>query len=268
MVGRELAGGGRAETRAPGDVVLELEDVWAQGDRGDPAVKGVSLEVRGGEIVAVAGVAGNGQRELAEALTGMRAPTRGDVRMSGRPLAAGDPRAAIAARVAHVPEDRLGTGVAPSLSIASNVVLKAYRDDEVSAGPVLRLGRIRERAQALIERYAVRAPSPATPARQLSGGNLQKVVLGREFHGSPRALVAASPTRGLDVGAIETVHEYLLEAAGSGVAILLISEDLDEILALADRIAVMYEGEVAGEVDVHEATIEELGLLMAGGRSE
>jgi ABC-type uncharacterized transport system ATPase subunit len=144
-------------------------------------------------------------------------------------------------------------------------VLKSYRDGDVSAGPVLRLGRIRERAVDLIRRYSVSAPSPALPARQLSGGNLQKVVLGREFHGSPRALVVASPTRGLDVGAIETVHQYLLDAANDGVAILLISEDLDEILALADRIAVMYEGEVVGEVDRAGASVEEIGLMMAGG---
>ena len=128
-------------------------------------------------------------------------------------------------------------------------MLKAYRDDEMSTGPVLRPARIRERARRLIERYGIRASSPSLPARQLSGGNLQKVVLGREFLGRPRAIVAAAPTRGLDVGAIETVHRYLLEAADAGVAVLLISEDLDEILELADRIAVMYEGEIVGEVD-------------------
>jgi len=268
MVGREVETVRRrpADRAALSDVVLACSALRVAGDRGDEAVRGVSLEVRGGEIVAVAGVAGNGQRELAEALTGMRPPAAGEVRVDGRTLRAGDPRAAIRARVAHVPEDRLGTGVAPSLSIASNVVLKSYRDPQMSAGPLLRLGRIRERAVELIQRYAVRASSPSLPARQLSGGNLQKVVLGREFHGSPRALVVASPTRGLDVGAIETVHQYLLDAARDGVAILLISEDLDEILALADRIAVMYEGEVVGEVDRDSATVEELGLMMAGAR--
>jgi general nucleoside transport system ATP-binding protein len=267
MVGREVETVRRreADRAALGDVVLACRELWVGGDRGDAAVRGVTLDVRGGEIVAVAGVAGNGQRELAEALTGMRPPTQGEVRVEGRRLRVGDPRAAIAAGVAHVPEDRLGTGVAPSLSIASNVVLKAYRDADVSAGPMLRLGRIRDRAVELIRRYSVSAPSPALPARQLSGGNLQKVVLGREFHGSPRALVVASPTRGLDVGAIETVHQYLLDAANDGVAVLLISEDLDEILALADRIAVMYEGEVVGEVDRAGASVEEIGLMMAGG---
>jgi simple sugar transport system ATP-binding protein len=245
--------------------VLELDDVWAVGDRGGDAVRGVSLAVRAGQIVAVAGVAGNGQRELAETVTGMRAPSGGSISVLGRKLRGGDPRAAITAGVAHVPEDRLHTGVAPSLSIASNVVLKDYRTGDVTAGPLLRLSAIRERAAALIARYDVRGGTPQLPARLLSGGNLQKVVLGREFAGEPRVLVAASPTRGLDVAAIETVHAYLSDAASRGMAVLLLSEDLDEILALADRIAVMFEGRIVGELEAAEATVEELGLLMAGG---
>jgi simple sugar transport system ATP-binding protein len=164
-----------------------------------------------------------------------------------------------------VPEDRLHTGVAPSLPIASNVVLKSYRGGTVTKGPMLRLRTIRELAARLIERYDVRGGGPELPARRLSGGNLQKVVLAREFEGEPRVLVVASPTRGLDVSAIETVHGYLRDAAADGVGVLLISEDLDEILALADRIAVMYEGAIVGEVAADEATVEELGLMMAGG---
>jgi simple sugar transport system ATP-binding protein len=219
-----------------------------------------------GEIVAVAGVAGNGQRELAETIAGIRMPTEGSVRVDGKPLRGGDPRAAIAARIAYVPEDRLGTGVAPSLSIAWNLALKSYRGPHASRGPLLRLRRIRENAVELIRRYRIAAPDPVTPARLLSGGNLQKVVLAREFSGEPRLVVAASPTRGLDVGAIETVHAYLRDAAADGVAVLLISEDLDEILTLADRIAVMYEGAIVGETSRAAASVEELGLLMAGGR--
>jgi ABC-type uncharacterized transport system ATPase subunit len=270
MVGRDVETVRRrpSDRASVGDVVLACRDLDVDGDRGETAVRGVSLDVRAGEIVGVAGVAGNGQRELAEALTGMREPSRGEVRVGGRILRPGDPRAAIRAGVAHVPEDRLGTGVAPSLTLASNVVLKSYREDELSAGPLLRVGKIRDRALALIRRYAVHASSPDVPARQLSGGNLQKVVLGREFHGHPRALVVASPTRGLDVGAIETVHRYLLGASADGVAILLISEDLDEILALADRIAVMYEGEIVGVVETAGASVEELGLMMAGGHRD
>jgi simple sugar transport system ATP-binding protein len=265
MVGRELAPEAVARPHEPGETILELDGVWTHGDRGEPAVRGASLEVRAGEIVAVAGVAGNGQRELAETIAGIRAPTEGAVSVDGKKLPGGDPRAAIAAHVAYVPEDRLGTGVAPGLSIESNLVLRSYRGPDASRGPFLLLRRIRERALELIGRYRIATPGPAAPARLLSGGNVQKVVLAREFSGRPRVLVAASPTRGLDVGAIETVHAYLRDAAADGVAVLLISEDLDEILALADRIAVMYEGAIAGETDRKGASVEELGLLMTGG---
>jgi simple sugar transport system ATP-binding protein len=266
MVGRELAAESsapRAEC-TPGEAVLELDGVWAQGDRGDAAVRGVSFDVCAGEIVAIAGVAGNGQRELAETIAGIRHQTQGEVRVGRRKLR-GDPRAAQAAGVAYVPEDRLGTGVAPSMSIASNLVLRSYRDQSASRGPLLRLRAIRDRAVALIHAYQIAAPGPATAARLLSGGNLQKVVLAREFSGSPKLVVAASPTRGLDVGAIETVHAYLRDAAANGVAVLLISEDLDEILALADRIAVMYEGAIVGVTARADASVEEIGLQMAGG---
>jgi len=266
MVGRDVVEAHRVERARPaGEVVVALEDVSVAGDRGGVAVKGVSLEIRAGEIVGVAGVAGNGQRELAEAVTGLRALLRGVVRVDGRELHSGDPRAAIAAGVAYVPEDRLGTGLAPSLSIAQNVALKRYRDAPVSRGPIILLRRMRELALSLIKRYDVKAPGPETPARNLSGGNLQKLVLGREFEGEPHVLIAAQPTRGLDVGAIETVHGYLREAASRGVAVLMVSEDLDELMALSDRILVMYEGEIAGEVDPETVSVAEIGLLMAGG---
>jgi simple sugar transport system ATP-binding protein len=185
--------------------------------------------------------------------------------LGGRPVRAGDPRAAIAAGIAYVPEDRLGTGLAPSLSVETNLALKSYRVPPDSRGPLLRLRAIRERALELIGRYRIAAPGPAAPARQLSGGNLQKVVLAREFESRPRVLVAAAPTRGLDVGAIETVHAYLRDAAAVGVAVLLISEDLDEILELADRVAVLYEGCVLGVLDAIGADVDEIGVLMAGG---
>jgi simple sugar transport system ATP-binding protein len=269
MVGREVADIERVpRERWDGDVVLELANVSALGDRGSLALQDVTLTIRSGEILGIAGVAGNGQRELAEVVTGMRPPTEGSVTVDGRRLRGGDPRAAIRAHVSHVPEDRLHTGVAPSLSIASNSVLKAYDSPRFSLGPLLRLRTIRVHADRLIRLYDVRGGGPELPARQLSGGNLQKVVLGREFDGQPRVLVVASPTRGLDVAAIETVHEHLRTAASGGVGVLLISEDLDEILALADRIAVLYEGAVIGEVSAEEATVDELGLLMAGGSRE
>jgi simple sugar transport system ATP-binding protein len=269
MVGHELDAGRRpADRGSVGEPVLGLDAVCTEGDRGIQAVNDVSLTIRGGEILGVAGVAGNGQRELAETIVGMRPVTSGTVEVCGRRLKSGDPREAISVGVAYVPEDRLGTGVAPGLSIASNVVLKSYRGAPVSTGPMLRFGRIRDLARGVIDRYDVRTSGPSVPAWQLSGGNLQKVVLAREFSGEPVVLVAASPTRGLDVAGIETVHSYLRDAAATGVGVLLISEDLDEILALADRVAVMYEGSVVGERDVKTATVEELGLLMAGAGSE
>jgi simple sugar transport system ATP-binding protein len=258
MVGREIETVRRRADAERGDVVLEVDGLWAEGDRGAPAVKDVSLSLRRGEVVAVAGVAGNGQRELAEAISGLRPASRGSVTVAGRTLRGGDPREAIRAGVAHVPEDRLGTGVAPNLSITDNISLKSYRDH----GPLLRLRRMRELAVALIARYQVRTPGPQTEARKLSGGNLQKVVLAREFNGEPKVLIAASPTRGLDVSAIETVHTHLLEAAERGVAVLLISEDLDEILALADRVVVMYEGSISEAP--RRDDVEQIGLLMAG----
>ena len=270
MVGHELEPGRRDDSeRGPaGEAVLEIDELWAEGDRGEAAVKAANLTVCAGEIVGVAGVAGNGQRELAETIVGMRPATAGVVRVRGRGLRNGDPRAAIAAGVAYVPEDRLGTGVAPSLSVASNVVLKAYREPHVSRGPLLRFRRIRELADRVIERYDVRTSGPHVPAWQLSGGNLQKVVLAREFSGDPAVLIAAAPTRGLDVAGIESVHSYLRDAASQGLGVLLISEDLDEILVLADRVAVMYEGSVVGERDAASATAEDIGLLMAGGKGE
>ncbi|MDX6425712.1 MAG: ral nucleoside transport system ATP-binding protein [Gaiellaceae bacterium] len=269
MVGREVNMAERVPRAGDiGEPVLETDDLWAAGDRGSETLRGVSLRVCAGEILAIAGVAGNGQRELAETVTGMRPATRGTINIEGKRLRGGDAREAIRAGVAHVPEDRLHTGVAPSLSIASNVVLKSYRGRSVVKGPLLRLRTIRDYAAELIKRYDVRGGGPDLPARRLSGGNLQKVVLAREFEGKPRVLVVASPTRGLDVAAIETVHRYLRDAASNGVGVLLISEDLDEILALADRVAVMYEGAIVGEVDAASATVEEIGLLMAGGERE
>ena len=267
MVGRDaVEGASRAwPYTGSGEPVLELDGLWVAGDRGVAAVRGASLTVRSGEIVAIAGVAGNGQRELAEAVAGMRPPSAGEVRAGGRRLRGGDARAAIAGGIAYVPEDRLGTGVAPSLPVSANLILKGYRSGAFSHGPLLWPHRVRVFAQALVERYAVRVAGIDTPARQLSGGNLQKVVLAREFSGDPRVIVAASPTRGLDVAAIETVHGYLRDAAARGLGILLISEDLDEILTLAHRVAVLYEGAIVGELDAATATAAQLGLLMAGG---
>jgi ABC-type uncharacterized transport system ATPase subunit len=267
MVGREIDEAKRIPRSRPlSDLrMFEIDDLTVAGDRGEIAVKDVTLAIREGEIVGVAGVAGNGQRELTEAICGLRNVVRGTVRVGGRRLEPGDAREAIEAGISYVPEDRLGTGLVPSLSVTSNVALKSYRHRPYSRGPLLALRRMRELALSFIKRYDVKTPSPETPVRNLSGGNLQKLVLGREFDAEPYVLVVAQPTRGLDVGAIETVHAYLRDAASEGVATLLVSEDLDEIRALSDRIVVMYEGRLVGELDGATADVEEIGYLMAGG---
>ena len=262
MVGHDLETERRSRGgEQVGAEVLKVEDVWADGDRGAPALKGVSLTIRAGEVVAVAGVAGNGQRDLAEAIAGLRPCTKGTIRVGGKLLAHADPRDAFDAGVRYVPEDRLGTGVAPNLSIAMNLQLRSFR--RTSFGPLLRLGRMRANAEEAIRRFEIKTSGPQMQTAQLSGGNLQKVVIAREFSGEMAVLVAASPTRGLDVAAVETVHSYLLDAAESGTAVLLLSEDLDEIQALNDRIVVMYEGRLSDVVN--RESIEEIGLRMAGG---
>jgi len=270
MVGRELEVVRRPERASSVDreLVLSVEALFVRGDRGQDALRGVSLQVHAGEILGIAGVAGNGQRDLAEAIAGIRPPSYGTVRVGEHAPKPGDPRGAIASGIAYVPEDRLGTGLAPSLSIARNSVLKTYREPPVSRGPFVIFRRMADAARALIAGYDVQAPGPDEPARNLSGGNLQKLVLGREFQGHPKLFVIAQPTRGLDVGAIETVHGYIFDAAESGAAVLLISEDLEEILSLSDRVVVLYEGQVVGELDARSATAEEIGFLMAGGRKE
>ncbi|HEY6960281.1 MAG TPA: ABC transporter ATP-binding protein [Gaiellaceae bacterium] len=259
MVGHEFDQIDRNGDRAVGEPVLCVRDLWVEGDRGVPAVRGADFDVHAGEIVAVAGVSGNGQRELAEAMTGMRPPARGRIEVAGEELKLGDPRAAIDAGVGHVPEDRLGTGCAPGLSLTMNLALKDYRWR--SLGPLLRLRWMRERAESEIAAYDVKAPGAKAAAGSLSGGNLQKVVLAREFDAKPRVLVAASPTRGLDVAAVENVHEHLVDAVHRGVGVLLISEDLDEILKLQDRVLVMFEGRL---IEAPTVDVPTVGLLMAG----
>ena len=262
MVGRELDVTKRRRSAVSvGDAVLEVQDVWAPSYRATTSLKGADFTVGSGEIVAVAGVAGNGQRELAEAIAGLRTRTKGTVRISGRTVRNGDPRHAYRAGLGYVPEDRLGTGVAPNLPLTMNVELKSHRHG--TFGPFLRMARMRELALAAIRTYEVKAPGPHAEAATLSGGNIQKIVLAREFAGNLKVLIAASPTRGLDVSAVDTVQRHIAEAADRGVAVLLISEDLDEILALADRVLVMYEGRLT-PVE-HRDDVDRIGVLMAGG---
>jgi len=218
--------------------------------------------VRAGEIVGIAGVAGNGQRELAEVITGLRRTVSGQVTLNGETISNQPARKAIRQGVAHVPEDRTHVGSAPSLSITDNLIMKQYSQVPIGRGPWLDATAADVFANKLKETYQISAPSVNIQARLLSGGNLQRLILAREITTQPKCMVAMQPTQGLDVGAIETVHRLLLEQRGQGVAILLISEELDELLALSDRIAVIYEGQIVGEVN--DGDVERIGLLMTG----
>jgi len=263
MVGRELLETLDKEELPVGEVVLELRDVRAISDRGITALDGVNLTIRSGEIIGLAGVAGNGQSELAEVITGLR-PCTGQILVNGRDLANRPVSEAIDAGVAHVPEDRTGIGSAPNLSLTDNLIMKSYRSEPIAHGWTIDASVARVQAQGLKDAYEVAAPSIDTEARLLSGGNLQRLILAREISSEPGLMVAVQPTRGLDVGAIETVHTLLLRQRAAGAAVLLISEDLDEILMLADRVAVIYEGRISDPVVAAEADIENLGLLMTG----
>lgn len=266
MVGREVLFSIEKRPARVGAPRLRLEDVEAQDDKGLPALRGISLTVHGGEIVGIAGVAGNGQRELAEVIGGARVMQRGAIQVDGKRFVHPTPANMIAAGVGYVPEDRRVSGSAPNLSITENIGLKAYRSPAITNGWLVRWGRLAQRARNLVRTYAIVAPSIATPVRKLSGGNLQKVILAREIADKPAVLVTAYPTRGLDVGATEQVRRLLLAERDRGAAILLISEDLEEILLMSDRIAVLYEGEIVDNLPASEADLATVGLLMTGGK--
>jgi len=263
MVGREVLETVDKATMPSGDVVLEMQGVSAISDRGLIALDNVDLRIRSGQIIGLAGVAGNGQSELAEVITGLRECT-GSIAVNGQELANHPVAEAIDAGVAHVPEDRTGTGSAPNLSLTDNLIMKSYRSEPIGHGWSLDSSEARVQAQTLKDEYEVSAPSIDTEARLLSGGNLQRLILAREISSEPGLMVAVQPTRGLDVGAIETVHKLLLRQREAGMAVLLISEDLDEILMLADRVAVIYEGHISTSIPTEEAKIDELGLMMTG----
>jgi simple sugar transport system ATP-binding protein len=261
MVGREVLLRVDKQPSEPREPLLEVEDLHVTDDRGLHAVRGLSLTVRGGEIVAVAGVDGNGQSELIDAVAGLRAPTSGTVRVAGRELTGADARTVRSAGVGHIAEDRQRRGLVLDFSLAENLALRDYR--ESARFGLLRPGRMLARAKRLLQEFDVRGGDPGTPARSLSGGNQQKLVIAREIGGNPEVLIAAQPTRGLDVGAIEFVHRRLVAERDAGRAILLVSLELEEVRALADRILVVFEGRVVGELPP-SASEEEIGLLMTG----
>ena len=267
MVGRDVEFRLTKSARAPDGEALIIENLVAKNDRGLPALRGISLSVRRGEIVGIAGVAGNGQRELVEVVTGLRPATGGRITVLGREVTNLSARAVQGAGVAHIPEDRIRMGIVPGMSVAENLVLRDYRHPPFSRGPVMDRQAIGEFARRMIAEYEILTPGPATPTRLLSGGNIQKLILGRELSGRPNVIVAAHPTSGLDVSATEQIHRLLLQRRAEGAAVLLVSEDLDEILALSDRVAVMFSGEIVGIVDAAQCDRERIGLMMMGQRA-
>jgi len=264
MVGREVTMQPERAHVERGEVRLALKDLHAQSDRETPALRGVNLELYSGEILGLAGVSGNGQRELAEVITGLRPATRGQILLESEDVTGQSPGALTERMLAYIPEERMKDGMIQEFSVAENMILRTHHKNPFSRSGFLILRAIAEYADKLIKKFKVKTPSRETPAKNLSGGNIQKVVLARELSREPRVLIAAQPTRGLDIGATEYVHARLLEQCQQGAATLLISEDLDEILALSDRIAVIYEGQIMGVVAREDATLEQLGLLMAG----
>jgi simple sugar transport system ATP-binding protein len=264
MVGREVLLRVDKTPAHPGDPLLQVDDLTVIDDRGLEAVRGVTFEVRGGEILGLAGVDANGQSELIDAIAGLRPVKSGRVVVDGHDLTHAKAKQALDAGIGHIPEDRHRRGLVLPFTLTENLALHAYRKPPNSRRGFLNLGAMTERARRLLKEFDVRGGTPTTPAAALSGGNQQKVVLAREIDGDPKVLIAAQPTRGLDVGAIEFVHGRLIEQRDAGRAIFLVSLELEEILSLSDRILVIYEGRIVGEFPP-SATEEELGFAMTGG---
>jgi general nucleoside transport system ATP-binding protein len=267
MVGRDVLLRVEKKPAEPGEPLLTVEDLEVVDARGLPAVRGVSLEVRAGEIVGLAGVDGNGQTELIDALAGLRRPADGRIRIGAKDVTHAGSRECLDAGIGHIPEDRQLRGLVLDFTLAENIALHDYRKEPDSKWGWLYPSRLVSRAARLLKEFDVRGGRPQTLASSLSGGNQQKVVVAREVSRDPRVLLAAQPTRGLDVGAIEFVHRRLVEERDKGRAILLVSFELDEILSLSDRVLVIYEGRIVAEYppDVSE---EEVGIAMTGGRRE
>jgi simple sugar transport system ATP-binding protein len=269
MVGREVVFAVNKKPKQPGNVILDVKNLHAENDKGLPALRGVSLNVCAGEIVGVAGVAGNGQTELSQVITGLRKCTQGEVSLSGDKINNRDILYGIQHGMSYVPEDRTHVGSAPNLSVTDNVIMKKYRTPPISKGSLLDMNAATKFAKELKEAYDIIVPTVNTPVRLLSGGNLQRVILAREISGRPNFMVAVQPTRGLDVGAIEGVHRLLLTQREAEAAVLLISEELEELLSLSDRVYVIYEGKIMGEVKVSSgepdpSLIETIGQMMTG----
>ncbi|MCB0172147.1 MAG: ABC transporter ATP-binding protein [Anaerolineae bacterium] len=268
MVGREVLFRIQKKPAEPTADALVIDSVSCENDRGLPALRNMSLTVRSGEVVGIAGVAGNGQTELAQVITGLRQATSGKVTVQGQDVTNQPATATIDQGLAYIPADRNGVGSSPNLNLADNLILKSYRRPPIGSGWRIDLGLVRSQAEQLIEQFDVKTPSVDLPARLLSGGNLQKLILAREISRQPKVVIAVYPVRGLDVGAIESIHQMLIDERDRGAGILLISEDLDELLSLSDRIVVLFEGQIVGEVPPEDERIDEIGLMMAGTKVE
>ena len=264
MVGRELSQQMQRPPVALGEPRLRLENVHARSDRETPALRGISLAVHAGEILGLAGVSGNGQRELAQVVAGLRPANEGQVYVDGEAVTGAAPGRLIEKGLSYIPEERMRDGMIREFSVAENMILREHGKQPYARHGFFNFGAITRRSRELVRAFNVKTPSLETPAKNLSGGNIQKLILARELSRRPGVLIASQPTRGLDIGAIEYVHKTLIAQREAGTATLLISEDLDEILALSDRIVVIYEGRIMGEVTRQEATAEKLGLMMAG----
>ncbi len=267
MVGREVDLVVDKTPAKPGEPVLEIRDLVVRDDRGHAAVNGLSLAVRAGEIVAIAGVQGNGQSELVEAIAGLHDYDGGEILIGGREYGP-NPRAIYAAGVAHIPEDRMEEGLIGDFTVADNLVLNSYWHEPYASGLRMNGEAIVASAEKLVEQFDVRTPSIFNPVSNLSGGNQQKVIAAREFARPLKLILAAQPTRGLDVGSIEYIHERIVEQRDAGAAVLIVATEIEEVLALGDRIAVMYLGKIVAILDPAEASFERLGLLMGGAHPE
>ena len=266
MVGRDVVFRLDKKSQEAGEIVLSVKDIHAENDKGLPALRGVSLNVNAGEIVGIAGVAGNGQRELAQVISGLRQSTKGDVFLKGVEIRSLSIRNRIRKGLGYIPEDRTHVGTAPNLSVTDNLIMKKYRRPPIAQGWKMDMNKARKFAEDLKGIYDIMVPTVETPVRLLSGGNLQRVILAREISGEPTFLLAMQPTRGLDVGAIEGVQRLLLSQREAGSAILLVSEELDELIALSDRVYVIYEGKIMGEVK--DGNLDLIGQMMTGARME
>lgn len=264
MVGRDVLFQPKRVDVTPGAARLSIRELTALNDQLLPCVRGVSLDIHAGEIVGIAGVSGNGQRELAETIAGLRDSTGGEVLLDGKPILHAHISDRLNAGLAFVPEERMRHGTIGAFSVSENAILQTHGDMPFSRGPFFNFGAIARYTEDLIRRYNIKTPAQTTPVKNLSGGNIQKLILARELSRNPKVLIAAQPTRGVDISATEYIHSVLMQQRSAGVAIVLISEDLDEIMALADRIAVMYEGQIFGLLNRDDADVETLGLMMAG----